>query len=57
VQPDAQHAEPAGLTEPLVVTGREYHDHASLLKRAVVQQGRVVEVKDRGKVVMRMMPA
>lgn len=57
MQPDVQPAEPAELTAPLVVTGKEFHDHASLLVRAVEQTGRVIEVRHRGRVVARLVPA
>ncbi len=55
MQPDA-HADPAGLTEPLRVPGKDFHDQVGLMLK-IVDTGRVVEVMQRGKVRARLVPA
>ena len=56
MQPEAQPAEPAGLTDPLRVPGKDFHDQVGLMLR-IVDTGRVVEVMRHGKVRARLVPA
>jgi hypothetical protein len=56
MQRDPQMAEPAGLTEPLQVPGKDFHDQVGLMLK-IVDTGRVVEVMQRGKVRARLVPA
>lgn len=56
MQPDALNPEPAALTEPLAVSGREFHNQVGLMLK-IVDTGRVVEVMQRGKVRACLVPA
>ncbi len=53
---DPQPVEPAGMTEPLQVPGKDFHDQVGLMLK-IVDSGRVVEVMRRGKVRARLVPA
>lgn len=56
MQRDLQPVEPAGLTAPLQVPGKDFHDQVGLMLK-IVDTGRVVEVTRHGKVRARLVPA